>query len=48
MKYFIFLACFWHASASAQIALIGPSNRVTEYETQSVKNGNIEKTEELG
>jgi len=45
MKYFLFLACFWYTSASAQMTM---ANRVTDYETQSVKSGNIEKTEELG
>jgi hypothetical protein len=46
MKYFLFLACFWYTTASGQIA-VGAS-RVADYETQSVKSGNIEKTEELG
>ena len=46
MKYFLLLGCFWYTTASGQIA-VGAS-RVADYETQSVKSGNIETNQELG
>lgn len=47
MKYLLLVACFWHASASAQMAIAGQANRVAEYETQSVKTRSIETSQEL-